>query len=78
MLAVDQQWPGEADGDLGDAEEVLDVAGQALGRHRVVPHVVELDAGLLAHEVSTPCGQFLGVVVFTIARNAVGASGGRR
>jgi hypothetical protein len=35
VLAVDEQRPGEADRDLGDAGELLDVAGQDGGIERV-------------------------------------------
>ena len=41
VLAVDPQRAGEADRDLRDAEEVLDVAGQRRRVERVAADVVE-------------------------------------
>jgi hypothetical protein len=45
MLAVDQQRAGEADRDLRDADEVLDVAARRRRIERVVGEVLELLAG---------------------------------
>ena len=42
MLAIDQHWPGQPDGHLGDPEEALDVPGQDAGVEGVAPDVLEL------------------------------------
>ena len=53
MLAVDVQGAGDADGHLGHAGEVLDVARQHGRVEGEPPHVVQLGPGVLAQEVAS-------------------------
>ncbi len=70
VLAVDEQRAGEADRDLGDADEVLDVAAGDGRVEGVVREVLELDARLLADEPLSRADGLLAVVVVAVARHA--------
>src|SRR5215207_1194591 len=69
MLSVDEQGPGETDRDLGDAEELLDVAARDRRVERVVRDVLEHHPGPLAHEAPALLRRLLGVVVLAVTRD---------
>ena len=69
MFAVDANRPGDADGHLRDANEILDVAGKDRRVERVLCHVREIGAGSLANEIAADCRHRVGIVVLAIARH---------
>src|SRR5215211_871206 len=69
VLAVDQERPGDAERDLGDADEVLDVAGGDVGVERVARDVLELDLGVLFDEGAPLVSGLARVVVIAVARD---------
>ena len=70
VLAVDRQRPGDAERDLRDADEALDVALQRVRVERVVRDVLELRSRELLHELLPLGDGILGVVVLRVARDA--------
>jgi hypothetical protein len=69
VLAVDEQRSGEPDRDLGDADELLDVAGGDLRIERVVRNVLQIGAGLLLGELGPAGRRLTRVVVLLVARH---------
>ncbi len=78
VLAVDQQRPRQPDRNLGDSDEMLDVAGGERRIERIIGYVLKRDTGPFTHEVGPVAGGGAGVVVLPVARNrdaTVGANG---
>ncbi len=71
VLTVDQQRTGEADRDLGCADEALDVAGQDRGVDRVRGELIETRARLRLGELDTGRRGRSGVVVLGIPRDPI-------
>jgi hypothetical protein len=69
VLAGDEQRAREADRDLCDAHELLDVAPEHVGVEGVRADVVERGAGVLGRELAAPGRGVRGVVVVAVARH---------
>lgn len=70
MFAVNGDWPGKADGDLGYAGEVFDVAFGYVGVEGVVGDVVGFFAGYFFDESLPLFDNGLAVVVVIVAGDA--------
>jgi hypothetical protein len=70
VFAYNAQRSGHADGDLGYANEVFNVAGKDCRVKRILRQVREVGARLFPYEVAALRRHLIGIVVLLVARDS--------